>query len=504
MRENALPYREAGWMLHVSFGVLSEWNQGFDESMHPFHLPDGRGKAAKVTLEMVRIIVRIAEDLMARGKRLRIKRFTKDLREKKGVALSRKKVQEVLVANGLFAVRTRKKRPRFYQSLRKEIPNGLLSLDGSELIVWLDKEPYPFNVELGVDVKTFAHTAFSVGDTESSMEVIKVLEAHRRDWGDPLGVLFDHGSANLSETTLSYLKSHRIEPVPAGPRNPKGNGTDEGAFSQMKQALGPIELELSSPRALAKAVLEKLICLYIEMRNRMPLKKAPVSPQRAMSIEVPPSKRDMERQHLKEHKMRKADAGEDQSKVDQLHELIGYHRMTPQPDALKRAEKTIKAYEKKAISAAQEAFIRAVNRKAQRKNLAYFFGILKRIQQERDDAAYEKYCRQRYSLEVMRELNRRHEEHQQHRHSVEETIEMLLRAVKTTEQFVKELAIRKARQWTQELMESVRYPGALKSRFQRALEACRELSTDRKKEIWELIEQFINPKTMAESVTRIS
>lgn len=491
-------------MLHVSSSVLSEWNQGFDESMHPFHLPDGRGKAAKVTLEMVRIIVRIAEDLKARGKRLRIKSFTRDLREKKGVALSRKKVQEVLVANGLFDVRTRMRRPQFYQSLRKEIPNGLLSLDGSQLIVWLDKEPYPFNVELGVDVKTFAHTAFSVGDTESSMEVIKVLEAHRRDWGDPLGVLYDHGSANLSEATVSYLKSHRIEPVPAGPRNPKGNGTDEGAFSQMKQALGSIELELSSPRALAKAVLEKLISLYVKMRNRIPLKKTLITPQRGMSIEVPPSKRDVERQQLREHKMRKADAGEDQSKVDQLHELIRYHRMNPQHDALKRAEKTIKAYEKKAISAAQKAFIRAVNRKAQRKNLAYFFGILKRIQQERDDEAYRKYCHHRYNRELMKELNHQQEEYRQNSHSVEETIGMLLRAVKTTEQFVKELAIRRARQWTQELMASVRYPGALKSRFQRALEACRDLSTDRKKEIWELIEQFINPKTKPESVTWIS
>ena len=147
-------FREAAWVLKVSFSVLSEWNQGFDEHMRPFTLPDRRGKAAKITLEMVRIIVRVAEDLKARGRRLRIKTFTQSLREEQGIDLSRKKVQEVLVANGLFAGSTRKRRPRFYQSLRKEIPNGLLSLDGSSLTVWLDGKPYKFNVELGVDVKT--------------------------------------------------------------------------------------------------------------------------------------------------------------------------------------------------------------------------------------------------------------------------------------------------------------------------------------------------------------
>ena len=282
LRTRPLSLREAAWVLKVSSSVLSDWNQSFDyatntahkEDMRPFNLPDRRGKEAKITVEMVRVIVQAAEDLKSRGRRLRLKGFTEQLRKEYDIHLSKRKVREVLIANGLFAVRTRKRRPRFYQSLRKEIPNGLLSIDGSELTVWLDKEPYKFNVELSVDVKTFAHTAFSVGDSETSDEVIKVLEAHRKDWGDPLGILCDHGSGNLSGNTLGYLQTHGIELIPAGPYNPKGNGTDEGAFSQMKQALGAIRLDLSSPRSLARGVLEKLISLYITMRNRIPVKGA--------------------------------------------------------------------------------------------------------------------------------------------------------------------------------------------------------------------------------------
>jgi len=484
--------------------VLSDWNHGFDENMRPFNIPDARGKAAKITPEMVRMILRQAEELKSREKRLRLKGFTERLRKTQDIHLSKRKVREVLIANNLFAVRTRKRRPRFYQSLRKKIPNALLSLDGSELTVYLDEECYKFNVELSVDVKTFDHTAFSVGDSESSDEVIKVLEAHRKDWGPPLGMLCDHWSSNLSERTRKYLRMHGIELVPVGPANPKGNGTDEGAFSQMKQALGTIQLDLSSPKSLARSVLEKLISLYITMRNRVPVKTNILNPLEGMSMPGSKLDKNLEREKIKDHIAAKVKPQDEQIKLDHLHELIRYHGIDVDRSALKRAEKTIKAFEKEAISAAVEAFIKAVNRKAERKSLAYFFGILKRIQQQRDDEAYRDYCHQRYNEQVMIRMRREQEDLQKNTHTVESIVAMLIQAVKSTVRFVKELAIRKAHQWTQDLMESYGYPGALKNRFEKALEDFVDLSLDQKNRIWELIEQFLNPKTKAESVTQFS
>ncbi|MFH1083592.1 MAG: transposase family protein [Pseudomonadota bacterium] len=498
-----MPLREAAWVLKISFSVLSDWNQGFDENMKPFNLPDRRGKATKITLEMVRVIVQAAEDLKGRGRRLRLKGFTEQLKKEQDIYLSKRKVQEILIANNLFAARTRKRRPRFYQSLRKEIPNGLLSLDGSELTVWLDEEPYKFNVELSVDVKTFAHTAFSVGDTESSDEVIRVLEAHRRDWGDPLGILCDHGSSNLSEEIRTYLKAHEIELAAAGPYNPKGNGTDEGAFSQMKRVLGTLRVDASSRRSIARSVLENVVCVYTAMRNRVFAKGNTLTPREAMSVPGSKGQRDLEREKIKDHIAAKIQPQADQAKVGQLHGLIRFHGMVVEPAALNRAEKSIKAYEKAAISASEEAFIKAVARKPERKNLAYFFGILKRIQQERDDEAYRHYCRQRYNEDVMMQLHRQ-DQQPQDTHCVESIVTMLVQAVKSTVQFVKELAIRKAHEWTRELMESYRYPGALKKSFSQALGDLMDLTLEEKNKIWELIEQFLNPKTEAESVTQIS
>jgi hypothetical protein len=400
LRTQQFALREAAWMLKVSFSVLGDWNKGFGEDMRPFHIPDGRGKTSKITVEMVRDIVRAAEDLKNRGSRLKLKNFTKHLREEHSIVLSKRKVQEVLIANNLMAARTRKRRPGFYQSLRKQIPNGLVSLDGSEMTVWLDDRSYKFNVELAVDVKTFTHTGFSIGDTETAEEIIKVLEAHRRDWGAPLGMLCDSGSSNLSESVSNFLRVHNIEPVPAGPSNPKGNGTDEGAFSQMKRIIGKIHLDLSSPESLAKSILEKVISIYITMRNRIPVKGSILAPPERMKSSASEVERDRERQHLRDHVRKKTESQEDQSKLDQLNGLIGYHDIKPEPAALKRAEKTIKAFEMGAIVAASEAFIKAVNRKPERKNLAYFFGILKRIQQERDDEAYRRYCYHRYNQQT--------------------------------------------------------------------------------------------------------
>jgi len=502
LRNCRLALRKAARLLGVSFSILGDWDKGFDEDMRPFRLPDGRGKTAKITLQIVRDIVGAAEALKLRGKQLKVKRFTRHLKEEHGIVLSNKKVQEVLIANNLMEARTRKKRPGFYQSLRKRIPNGLVSLDGSEMTVWLDDSAYPFNVELAVDVKTFAHTGSSVGDTETAEEIITVLEAHRKDWGLPLGMLCDSGSSNLSESVKDYLRTHHIELVPAGPGNPKGNGTDEGAFSQMKQVIGTIHLDLSSPRALAKSVLEKVISVYITMRNRMAVKGSVFSPREEMATPASEQERECERRHLRDYVGKKSVAPEDQNKLDQLHGLIDYHGLKPEPAVLKRAEKTIRAFENEAIFAASEAFVKAVNRKSERKNLSYFFGILKRIQQGRDDAAYKNYCYHRYNEQQMLRSQRQQQEYQEGRPSVEVVVEMLVKAVKENVKFVKELAIRKARQWTRELMESYRYPGALKKRFFDCLEALTEqLTFDQQNGIREFIEQFLEPETSVESVT---
>lgn len=502
MRDKDWPLRKSSWVLALSIGTLSNWNDGFDEKMKPLVVPDKRGKTGKVTVAIVKDIVAEAKKWKDRRNRIRIKGFTESLK-KKGIALSSRTVQEILIANDLFASRTRRRRPRFYQSICQRIPNGVLSVDGSEFTIWLYDEAIKFNLELGVDVGSFYHTAFSVGDTETTEEVIKVLETHCKKWGSPIGVLCDHGSANLSEDSRAHIRARGIELVPVGPSNPKGNGTVEGAFSQMKEVIGPIRLDFSSARALAKSVLELVVSVYVKMRNKLTLRGKSARPIAELSKPVPEGLASIERQRLKDHNAAKTISTDDQPKVDRLHWLIKNYGIEMDTPSLDRAEKSIKAYEMEAIAASEKAFIRAVTRKPERGNMAYFFGILKRIQQERDDEVYRSYCQERYNYNQMLETQRRQQELQEQSEGpiVKNIVDMLENAVTISNRFLKEHAAKMAEEWAEELKKRYKNLGSLKKQLSDAVGKLTHLTLEQKENIWKLVEHCFNPKPIVESVT---
>jgi len=457
-------------------------------NLKPLVVPEKRGKAGKVTIELVHRIIEKAKGYPRH--RIRLKRFAADLKMQEGIDLGSKTLEKILIANDLYKARTRKKRPKFYQSLCKKIPNGLLSIDGSEMIVWLSQTPYRFNVELAVDVTTFAHTAFCIADTETADAVIKVLESHRRNWGVPVGVLSDHGSANRSEWVKDYMDELGIKPVPVGPANPKGNGSDEGAFSHMKKALGYIRINSSSPKEMARSILNAMVSVYIYMRNRLPVHNRKTTPAEHMVEPASVEQRNIEHQLLDKHVAAKDTDEEDQPKIDRLHWVVRHYSLEVAPDALKHAERTIKWYALEAIRQTETAFLKATRRKDGRRNLSYFFGILKNIQQKLDDDAKKEYCRKRYNHQVMLKLECQKNERQGPT-SINDVISMLEKAVTIKVRSVKALAIRKAREWIHELMKSCRYLGSLKKKIGDALGNLRNLSTDQKEEAWELFCQFL-------------
>ena len=111
--------------------TLSGWDKEFDAAMRLIKIPDKRGKGSKVTPDMVRTIIELARQYKAKEQRIRLQSFTRMLKEEKNISLSSKTVGDILTANNLRSPKTRQKRPLFYQKLRREIPNGLVSVDGS-------------------------------------------------------------------------------------------------------------------------------------------------------------------------------------------------------------------------------------------------------------------------------------------------------------------------------------------------------------------------------------
>jgi hypothetical protein len=60
-------------LLSLKSSTLSEWNHSFDEQLNALQIPDRRGKAGKVTAELVRQVVKAAQQERDEGKRIRIK-----------------------------------------------------------------------------------------------------------------------------------------------------------------------------------------------------------------------------------------------------------------------------------------------------------------------------------------------------------------------------------------------------------------------------------------------
>lgn len=458
--------------------------------MAPLIVPDGRGKACKITPDMVRQIVEVAKELKSKGRRIRLKSFTKQLATGEDIVLSSKKVAEILIANDLYKPEIRRRRPKFYQSLRQNIPNGLLSVDGSEFTVWIDHMPYRFNLELSVDVDSFCHTAFSVSNSETTEEFIKVMEAHKALWGPPIGLVSDHGSANLSDEAVDYFKRNNIEILPAGPGNPKGNGTCESAFSGMKGVIGTINLATLSPRNLARAILEKIVSIYISMRNRVSRLGDKTVPQEAMKRPIPEDKRQALKDKYKGRKAKTEDPDQ-KTKLARLDWVMRNHSLEVDEPSLKRAQKCIVTFDLDAIGKSEEAFLKAIRRDQKRCTLAYFFGILNNIQDELDAARYENYCHERYYYQGMLDRKREEQEKARETTTVGNLVAMLRNAVLSPHRFIRDTCFRQAKRMAADLKKQYRYIAALKKRILDELGNLKELRIEQRKEAIELIDEVL-------------
>jgi hypothetical protein len=315
---------------------------------------------------------------------------------------------------------------------------------------------------------------------------LQVLEERRVKWGVPLGLLADHDSANLSGQTQSYLQQHGIELVAVGPGNPKGNGTLEGAFSQMKQAIDPIELDTSCPRRLAQCVLEAMVGLYVRMRNRLPVgRPGTSSPEANMNQPTSAAQREAARARYRRHRERKRNRPDPsgERKRERLEWIIRYHQLEVDEPSRQRGEKSIVHYELEAITESEAAFLQAIRRDAQRASLAYFFGILNRIQQQKDTERHQEYCRQRYEYHRMLEREREAREEQTHCLTVDTVVAQLCAAVSSPMKPLRDLAMKQGRRMLHSLKAHYRYLGVLRKKIAETLAAVQELTVAQRTEI---------------------
>jgi hypothetical protein len=173
--------------------------------------------------------------------------------------------------------------------------------------------------------------------------------------------------------------------------------------------------------------------------------------------------------------------------------------------AIIRAKKTITFYNMKAIFESEKAFVKAVNRKKERLSLPYFFGILKRVQQDQDQQAYKRQCQERYNYNQMKQQIKEQEEQREAKPStVQNVLNILLSAIKAPAKYLKDVSLRRAKEWTVELIKSTKYIGVLRKKFETSLIGMTQLSVEQKNKIWKYLTGFLNMKLTGKSVTHFS
>ena len=272
----------------------------------------------------------------------------------------------------------------------------------------------------------------------------------------------------------------------------------------MKQAIGSLCLNTSSPQALAKSVLEALVSVYIKMRNQLPLRRNNAVPSDQMQASVTVGEKQVEKQRIAEHKNNKNADDKNDDKIERLDWIINYHGLTPTSAEYDRARHCIRYYDLEAISKTEKAFLRAVSRKESRKNLAYFFGILRNVQQEVDDDRYRNYCRCRYNYETMRQAKKSRQEKERQKGAapkIETLVKMAQEAVTGSVRNLRGFALKKVERWAAEICKSACYMEPVKKKIIEAIGDLKELNEDQKEQVWKTIEQFVNQKSKTESIT---
>jgi hypothetical protein len=181
------------------------------------------------------------------------------------------------------------------------------------------------------------------------------------------------------------------------------------------------------------------------------------------------------------------------TKHDRLHWLIDHHRLIVDEPSLARGEKCIAYYDLDTIAKSEAAFCGAISRDDGRRNLPYFFGILKNIQEKADAAQHEDYCRRRYNYLQMIERERQQAKEEKDDLVPEVLVDMLHTAISLPSLPLREIALRQAKEMVLSLKKQYRYLGVLKNTISDILAGIGNISLAQRQEIIDLTEQFMAP-----------
>ncbi|MEM6289157.1 MAG: hypothetical protein AAF845_18610 [Bacteroidota bacterium] len=143
--------------------------------------------------------------------------------------------------------------------------------DGTQLVVRVGDETFPFNVELVVDAHTAAWTGLAVTPTEDAAAVLSALDdAHRTTGQPPLAVLLDNKPSNHAPEVRDALAQHDTIAIRATKGRPENKAHVEGGFGLFKARCPELVLDPTEPVDLARQLVELVVVTFARVLNHRP------------------------------------------------------------------------------------------------------------------------------------------------------------------------------------------------------------------------------------------
>ena len=122
-----------------------------------------------------------------------------------------------------------------------------------------------------------------------------------------------------------------------------------------------------------------------------------------------------------------------------------------------------------------------------------------------DDDAYKRQCQERYNYDQMKKQIKEQDKQRKPKPStVQNVLNILLSAIKAPAKYLKDVSLRRAKEWTNELIQTTKYIGTLRKKFEKKLVEMSQLSLEQKNKVWGYVTELLSLKPDGKSVTHFS
>jgi len=186
-----------------------------------------------------------------------------------GIAL----IRSILHGHGVRTPKRRQGRSPDENAVRNSFetffPGAQWIGDGTPLVVWVDGQPYTFNLELDVDAYSGALVGASIRDEEDSAAVIEAYNDGAATTDDaPIALQLDNRPSNHTDDVQDAIgDTIRIRATQGRPQN---DGHVEGAFGLFQQTAPPLSANTDSPKGLAHQLLALVFTTWARTLNHRP------------------------------------------------------------------------------------------------------------------------------------------------------------------------------------------------------------------------------------------